>query len=235
MTYVVRVRVWTRIRPTPRPGCASVGWAIGRTTASAFEPDGEGSVWSTPHFTGFGGQGFPTRKAIELTWTASDPEGRLLLAEPLDVSGAERLEVRALLPLGADAAGFDVTFADGAGHTDTVVLGAGEELPAEPLREYGGTAVAQVLRVPTTGLDPGLDPTDIRSVSLVAHGGSGRAWVLDVAAAPAGALPSVPAERLRTLSFERIKISEGDDAGVHEVEVPYVVSGPPAWTGRSGS
>ena len=94
-----------------------------------FDPDGE-VAWSTPHFTGFGGQGFPNRKAIELNWTASNPEGRLLLAEPLDVSGAERLEVRALLPLGADAAGFDVTLTDGAGHTDTVVLGAGDAWPS---------------------------------------------------------------------------------------------------------
>ncbi len=195
-----------------------------------FDPDGE-VAWSTPHFTGFGGQGFPSRKAVELTWTASDPEGRLLLAEPLDVSGAARLEVRTLLPLGADAAGFDVNFTDGAGHTDTVVLGAGEELPAEPLREYGGTAVAQVLRVPTTGLDPALDATDLRSVTLVARGGSGRAWVLDLAAVTSGALPSVPEERLRTLSFDRLKITEGDGAD-RQVELPYVVSGPAGVDGQ---
>ena len=139
--------------------------------------------------------------------------------------------MRALLPLGLDAAGFDVTLADGAGHTDTVELGAGAELPAQPPREYGGTAVAQVLRVPTSGLDPGTDAADIRSVTLVAHEGSGRAWVLDLAAVPTGAPPPVPEQRLRTLAFQSVKLTEGDGE-VRVVEMPYDVSGPSGVEGK---
>jgi hypothetical protein len=130
-----------------------------------------------------------------------------------------------LLPLGADAADFDVVLGDGSGHTATVALPAGEGLSSEPVRDFGGTAVAQALRVPLAGLDPALDATDVRSVTLVAQGGgSGLAWVLDLSGVPTGATPATPAKRLRTLSFGRLKVDEGD-GGVRDVQIPYTVSG----------
>jgi len=86
--------------------------------------------------------------------------------------------------------------------------------------------------VPTTALDPALDATDVRSVTLVAQGGSGTAWVLDLSAVPDGPVPALQDQRLPTVAFDSLKVSEGDSPAVRDVAIPYTLSGPSGVDGR---
>jgi hypothetical protein len=99
----------------------------------------------------------------------------------------------------------------------------GTTLPALPPGPGLSKRWAQALVVDPAGAS-GIDLTRVAAVDLVSVSGSGRVWVLDVAALP-GTLASVPETRLPLVEMSRVKVVEGDGPGTVEAEVPFAVSG----------
>ncbi|WP_309650253.1 hypothetical protein [Nocardioides sp.] len=175
----------------------------------------------TPHWETDGAR-VPTRRFLEMAWTAVGQRAGLGLDRPLDLS-SRRLEVRTIV----DNAGGDVvlgvrlTDADGA--TAEVAPEGGGLVPALPSVPSGTKLWAQALVVDPTGAS-GVDLSRITAVELVAGSARGRVWVADLASAPASLSP-VPERRLPTLSLSGLRLVEGDASGTRVALMPFRVDG----------
>jgi len=165
------------------------------------------------------GERLPVRSFFEMAWTESGQSGGLLLASPLDLSG-RRLELRTIVDgRSAAAVRVRITDADGASALLDPVGGVG-------LPSLGTTADVRKLWAQTVVADPAgaaVDLTRIARVDLVAASPRGRVWVADLSSAPA-ALVAVPDRRLPTVSFSRVRVTEGA-GGAKTARVPFRVSG----------
>lgn len=205
--------------PAPAHGAST------RLCRGAVEPgrsrscaDGVASSATTPHWN-VEGDLAPTRQFLEIAWTAAGQSGGLRLAEPLDLSG-RRLEVRTIVDPQASAA-FQVRITDADGRSAVLTPVGGGVLPA-----LGRQAEVRKLWAQSLVVDPStaaVDLTRVTEVDLVALTGHGRAWVVDLSAAPP-TLAAVPERRLPTLDLGRLTVEEGD-RGTPVVRLPFRVSG----------
>ena len=164
----------------------------------------------------------PTRDELEMSWTAADQTGGLVLDRPLDLS-SDRLELRTIVdPLAGDA-DLDVRITDADGASAVIAPEGGGVLPA--LGSTSGTRKywAQTLVADASGTT-GLDLSRITRVDLVSRSAAGRVWVLDLAAAPATLVP-VPGRRVPTIDIATTVVPEGDAHGHQQATLPFTVVG----------
>jgi hypothetical protein len=179
---------------------------------------GAAAAAATPHWSA-GGERLPVRSFFEMAWTASGQSGGLLLNTPLDLSG-RRLELRAIGG-GRTATAVRVRVTDADGASTVIDPVGGGVLPV-----LGRTAEVRKLWAQTLVVDPtgaAVDLTRIVRVDLVSVSARGTVWVADLSSAPA-TLAAVPARRLPTISFSRVRIAEGA-GGARIARVPFRVTG----------
>jgi dienelactone hydrolase len=185
-----------------------------------------GSPEATPHWPGTEPD-VPSYPAFEMRWDGNARRGGLKFDSPLDLTAMRALALRTVVDpaLGDVRLAVRVTDADG---TSVQLPPSGRGLlPALPRgpRWYVGKHWAQELRVDTAVLsatDPALDVSQLVAVELVGESDRGRVWVLDVAGVPEVA-PAVPVRRVPLVDLGRVRVDEGDAAGVGEV--PFTITG----------
>ncbi len=180
----------------------------------------------------------PVRSALEVAWSQADATGGLQFYSPLDASDG-RLELRVIADP-SKRVRFDVRVTDTDGDSATLTPVGGTTFPGLPTGKYLARLWAQT--VPVELGDAAIDTSAIESVELVARTDSGRAWLLDVAAAP-GQLSAVPSERLPLVNIRSVKVPEGDGPGKGTATIPVKLRGTlseparlqlvrGAWTGK---
>lgn len=170
----------------------------------------------------------PARTFFEMSWTAADQTGGLLLEDPLDLS-AGRLELRTIVDPASGPADLDVrvTDADGGSALLDSTYGAMPVVTsgADTQKYWAQTLVAD----PSGGTD--VDLTRIVRVDLVSASARGRVWVADLAAAPATLAP-VPALRLPTIDLGTLRVPEGDGRSPKTAYLPFRITGELSRPGR---
>ncbi|HQR27597.1 MAG TPA: hypothetical protein PLP61_11205 [Nocardioides sp.] len=189
---------------SPHRLCGRDGWL-----------DGNVPHWTEVHeFT-------PSRRALEVAWSAAGQTGGLVLDDPLDLSTG-RLELRTVVDPTVGDVSMRVRLVDSAGASAVLTPEGGPDLAALP--QEGGLAKrwAQTVIV-DPGTAAGVDLARIAEVDLIGESDAGRVWVLDLAAAP-DTLAAVPRTRLPVVSLGRVRVVEGDAASA-TARVPFTVSG----------
>ncbi len=175
----------------------------------------------TPHWPGDYLAGTPGRGALEFNWGAPGQRAGLALRSPLDLTG-RTLHLRTIVDQGHGQARLSVRIVDAAGQVSTAPAPA---LPALPPGPYAlSKRWAQDLAVDGSAFGSGIDLTRIVEVDLVSTAGSGRVWVLDVAAGD-GSLPAVPARRGGLLRMSDLTVAEGNVNGQRLARMPFHISG----------
>ena len=174
-----------------------------------------------PHWVTAGSR-VPTRRFLEMAWTATGQRAGLAFGDPLDLS-AGRLELRTIVDAAEGDAHLDVRLTDADGASVQLTPEGGGLVPALLRDAYLTKLWAQTVVVDTSAA-VGVDLTRISQVELVSKDPRGRVWVADVSQAPAG-LAAVPDRRIPTVSLSSLKISEGNAPGTLVAHLPYVVHG----------
>jgi dienelactone hydrolase len=126
-------------------------------------------------------RGRPAKDYAQVAWDEPGGAARLTMRQPLDLSGADALELRVAVSAEGAPVTLDVGVVDSAGASaggGPVTLAALPGGPMLPSRRWGQQVV-----VPTADL-AGVDLAAISEVTLTPRAGSGSAWVIDVSARP---------------------------------------------------
>ncbi|WP_395659517.1 hypothetical protein [Nocardioides sp.] len=167
-------------------------------------------------------ENLPARRFFEMSWTAADQSGGLLLRRPLDLSTG-RLDLRTVTDPRDGPVDLRVRITDGSGGSAVLTPVGGGTLPLLGESEATEKYWAQTLTVDPAGAS-GVDLGDITRVDLVSESDHGRVWVADLVAAPDALVP-VPERRLPTVDVGRITMPEGDGPGRVTARMPFEVHG----------
>ncbi len=177
----------------------------------------------TPHWPPSRLRGIPTVHGFEMAWTAAGQSGGVRFANPLDLTGADSLDLRTVVDVPTGNVRLRVAVHDAAGSVTVSPVG-GSLLPALPDGSFSlAKRWAQTLRVSTDDL-AGLDLSAITGFDLVGVSRDGRVWVLDAAAVRPGLAP-IPVKRLPRISIGEVRKVEGDGPGEHTIPVPFTIGG----------
>ncbi|HEX6514248.1 MAG TPA: hypothetical protein VF049_01635 [Nocardioidaceae bacterium] len=205
------------------PGTATARICSGRSGGEVAARCGRGAdPVQAPHWPAGGPLRIPSHPAMEMTWTSPGAAG-LALDDPLDLTGADRLDLRTVVDPVQGAVRLGVRLYDGQGRSALVTPRGDGLLHPLPGRVPLGKLWAQTLRVPLAGLS-GVDLGDLRRVDLVGRSDHGRVWLLDLAGAYR-TLPPVPARRLPRVVLGDARVTEGDESTRQTVQVPFEVFG----------
>jgi hypothetical protein len=117
-----------------------------------------------------------------------------------------------------------VVLFDGSGGSAVVTPeNDGVLLPLPGGGHYLGKMWAQTLRVPLDGVS-GVDLADIVTVAPVSRSADGRAWIVDMSAAPASGITD-PIGQIPLISFGKSRREEGDGPGDGTFTLPYHIRG----------
>jgi len=177
--------------------------------------------YATPHWPS-SMERVPTRRFLEMSWTAAGQTGGMVFGNPLDLSGG-RLELRTIVDPRLGGVRVRVRVTDSVGASATLLPQDGGALPAL-LRGPGlSRRWAQTLLVDTSAAT-GVDLAHVVRVDLVGDSPDGRIWVQDLAAAPTS-LADVPDRRAPLLSLGTLRQREGAGPGTRTGRVPFRIVG----------
>ncbi|TDC50964.1 hypothetical protein E1212_13560 [Jiangella ureilytica] len=223
---------------SPSPAVTTVGAASavvcaslsGRTVPQALPPCASVPSAVAPHWTpASNGGNVPATPLTRLTWTA--PGDGLAVSVPAgqrDASGFDRLSVKLAADETVDVAtDLVLSVTDGAGVVWSAPISELNPYALVRLPTSDSDAAASTLKkivlqqadVPVTALAAaGLDVTDVASVRLVGAGGSGAAYVSDLAF-ESSAVGTARARTWRTIDVFAPNTDEGDGPGATDVAV----------------
>ncbi|MER7479108.1 hypothetical protein ABTX60_15920 [Streptomyces sp. NPDC126510] len=199
----------------------------GARVCSAIDPDpavacmDPETLGSSPHFASWETDQESGRSAVDLKWSAPGRAARITPAEPLSLSGSQKLALRVFVPPNTTGTKFDVSVTDSRNRTATLGRVAVAGLPGS-----ADTASywAQELRVPLSAATrAGLDLKHVKSLALTPRSRSGRAWLMDAWGWAPGT-PAVKAAALPRVDVGRTIVREGD-SGTRTYRIPVEVSG----------
>lgn len=190
---------------------------------------------AAPHWPFVFTPGLPTRPALAMEWNRGGRTARLGLDRELDLSGMDSLDLRVVVDPFTRVARIGVKLTDATGNEIELTPVAGGRVDGMPYG-LGTTArwLARSVRVPlpSDGL-ASFDPRHVTAVSIVGKAkpacGAGcpkasGIRLLDISARPEVPVLATPSGRLPTLRTRSVKRPEGGP-GVHEVRVPFRISG----------
>ncbi len=203
------VRVCTGVSDSGRPA------ACQKRVSSVRAPH-----WPSEFFTGV-----PVRQFLDVSWTSAGQQGGLDLAQPWDLSGDSRLDLRTIVDPRQGPVRLGVSLTDGDGHTAVLTPVANGNLDPLPSGSYSlAKRWGQDLRVSLADAD-GVDLSQITQVGLVSRNASGRVYLVDVSATPDAGVSADPTAPTPVFSIDTVQQPEGDGTEPVTVDVPWHVTG----------
>jgi hypothetical protein len=178
-----------------------------------------------PHWPSEFVAGVPHRQFLEIGWKSAGRQGGLDLAQPWDLSGDSRLDLRTIVDPRRGPVRLGVTVTDADGHTAVLAPAGGGNLAPLPGGSYSlAKRWGQDLRVSLADAG-GVDLTRVTEVGLTSPSPSGRVYLVDASATPDTGVSADPTAPTPVFSIDTVKQPEGDGTGRVTVDVPWHVTG----------